>query len=649
MFEGDLGELNAAELVSALRGFDATRAHADVRILEAAVAFADLHAEPRRVAGPEGVPGMEQLTVYGGEGCPAVGEFAAAEFGAAHKVSSSAAAGIMSDALGLRHRLPRVWARVLAGQAEPWRACRIARASVALSLEAAGLVDRAVEKIIDRVGPERLKRIVEAALWQADPERAQRNAEERARARGVWVGRADYSGTNTLFIKAATGDVVRLDATITALADALKVLGDTDSLDQRRAKVTGWLADPEAALQLLEAARLLVESTPAPAPTPSRAEASRQAPARPGAVFGERGEWDQSFVPNFATTDLQEPPEDPPPNPIDDQPDEPGEPAGQSGRAAGFHGEATDPANSSLAERLASIKANARRAARSRAEFTNGNAADPTPPATQAGHANPTSPSADGRAAGRSSSRRGRFDLGAGSRTINIHLTDLTLATGDGVVRSEEIGPMLLTQVRELLGHDRVVVRPIIDLREKVSVDKYEIPNRIRERVVLRDLYCTFPWCTRRATRSLDLDHVIPYDKDGPPGQTSTENLTPRCRYHHRVRTHGGWTCTRLSTGTYEWTSPNGLRLIVDHTGTHLASPRPTTRHSPRPRPRRCPRPEANRNTSTRTRPRPPRRRPPQPQPQPDLDPGHLLNLNLTLNSKRGARRDGGLGGVHRN
>lgn len=134
-------------------------------------------------------------------------------------------------------------------------------------------------------------------------------------------------------------------------------------------------------------------------------------------------------------------------------------------------------------------------------------------------------------------------------------------------MRVEGIGPVLASLLREVLGHDKVVLKPVIDMNERVSVDAHEIPARIRERVLLRDLYCVFPWCTRRATRSMDLDHVVPYDDGGPPGQTITANLAPCCRYHHRLKTHGGWNYVVLTEGTYEWISPHGARFLVDHTG----------------------------------------------------------------------------------
>ncbi|MFC0624625.1 HNH endonuclease signature motif containing protein [Kribbella deserti] len=558
MFEGDLGGFEPAQVLSFAGEFSAFRERADVRILEVALAYADLHPEPRVpetppvlagvVAGPEGLPGMEHLKVYGGEGCPEVAEFAVADLGVALGISSAAAAGVMSDALGLRHRLPLVWARVLAGEARAWRACRIARASAALPKDAAALVDKAVEKIVNRVGPDRLKKIVNAALWTADPERAQRNAEEAARARGVWIGRSDEFGTNTLFVRAATGDVVRLNATISALARALRELGDTDSAAARQAKVIGWLADPEAAINLLAAARHLAGTEFDPVPPASSAAASA---AEGGSDGGDR----------FTRAALAD----------------------------------------RLPERLAELKARARSTARSRERLLNearlsspgagrtARAADavstpapggePGPPRDEADSASvavedlpaaAAPPAADlARPGGWTSAVR---DLGGGRRDLYVHLSDLTLASGEGVARVEGIGPMLFSQLREVFGHDQIVVKPLIDLNDRVSVDAYETPARIRERVVLRDLYCTFPWCGRRATRSIDLDHIVPYDPGGPPGQTSTDNLTPSCRYHHRLKTHGGWKVMRLPNGGLQWTSPYGTVVIVDHTGTRYGS-----------------------------------------------------------------------------
>ncbi len=104
------------------------------------------------------------------------------------------------------------------------------------------------------------------------------------------------------------------------------------------------------------------------------------------------------------------------------------------------------------------------------------------------------------------------------------------------------------------------------------------MPDRIAESVRLRDKTCVHPWCNRPARRC-DLDHVDPYvdpDDGGPPDQTSTQNLAPLCRLHHRMKTHGGWTYTILEPGTYLWRSPHGYTWLRDQHGTtDLTPPEP--------------------------------------------------------------------------
>src|SRR4051812_31119635 len=197
MFEGDLEELDTVDLLSAASEFGRVENRAGVRVLEAALVFADRHAvvlgEPR--------PGYEQIHVYGGDGCPGVAEFAPIEFGAVMRMSSGAAAALIGEALALRHRLPRIWAAVLAGNAVPWRARKIAHACLSLSLEAAAIVDRRVVGIVNTVTPGALKKIVTAALWEADPEAVKAQAEAAARIRGVFVAPSDDQGTKRIWVR----------------------------------------------------------------------------------------------------------------------------------------------------------------------------------------------------------------------------------------------------------------------------------------------------------------------------------------------------------------------------------------------------------------------------------------------------------------
>jgi hypothetical protein len=157
-----------------------------------------------------------------------------------------------------------------------------------------------------------------------------------------------------------------------------------------------------------------------------------------------------------------------------------------------------------------------------------------------------------------------------GQTEIVVHLTDLAAATGTGVVRAEAIGPMLAAQLTELIGHGPYTVKPVIDLNDAVSVDAYEIPTRIRDRVKLMYPAELFPYGNRETSSTIDLDHIEPYDPHGPTGQTSTANLAPLGRFSHRVKTHGrGWSVRRIDKQTLEWTTPHGFVFHVDPTGTH--------------------------------------------------------------------------------
>jgi hypothetical protein len=162
-----------------------------------------------------------------------------------------------------------------------------------------------------------------------------------------------------------------------------------------------------------------------------------------------------------------------------------------------------------------------------------------------------------------------------------VHLSQDALRSGDpnAPVRVENAGGQLLTagQIAEWCGRTdttKVTVKPVIDLNAHAGVDQYEVPDWLAERIQLRDRTCVHPWCHRPAKRC-DTDHIVPYDPDGPPGQTNTENLACLCRLHHRMKTHGGWTYTMLEPGVFLWRSPHGHTGLRDHTGTTDLTPPP--------------------------------------------------------------------------
>ncbi len=86
-----------------------------------------------------------------------------------------------------------------------------------------------------------------------------------------------------------------------------------------------------------------------------------------------------------------------------------------------------------------------------------------------------------------------------------------------------------------------------------------------RPNKVLRDFMlgvrpnCDYPGCSIPSSRC-DGEHTVPHDVGGPSDET---NVCPRCRRHHRCKTHAGWTVRTLPNGYLEWTTPAGSSRIV--------------------------------------------------------------------------------------
>ncbi|WP_136561694.1 HNH endonuclease signature motif containing protein [Nocardioides caeni] len=115
----------------------------------------------------------------------------------------------------------------------------------------------------------------------------------------------------------------------------------------------------------------------------------------------------------------------------------------------------------------------------------------------------------------------------------------LHLAPGSPIARMEGHGPVtrdyVRHPVRDIAGHVRV--QPVSDLNQTIAVDAYEIPHRLRQAVRLIHPGDVFPYAVN-LSREMDLDHQIPH---GEGGETSTDNLGPVTRSHHRIKTHDNW------------------------------------------------------------------------------------------------------------
>ena len=137
---------------------------------------------------PEGLPGRERPRRVGGAGTPAVADFCLASLGTALKTTAGGAARLLGDALDLRHRLPDTWAAVRAGQGPVYQARRVAYATRGLTKAQAGEVDARIGPRLGRVSFGRLQSLLEAYVYEADPDGADAAAEAAARERFVRLG-----------------------------------------------------------------------------------------------------------------------------------------------------------------------------------------------------------------------------------------------------------------------------------------------------------------------------------------------------------------------------------------------------------------------------------------------------------------------------
>ncbi len=160
---------------------------------------------------------------------------------------------------------------------------------------------------------------------------------------------------------------------------------------------------------------------------------------------------------------------------------------------------------------------------------------------------------------------------------IYVHLSDHAMNNGR-IGRCENTRtPISADQVRHWCNNTdtQVIIRPVIDLNEALATDAYTPTDAIREQVwatyppassplhqTIRT--CVFPRCTR-PSRTCDLDHITAHADGGP---TTSWNIAPLCRRHHRLKTHSAWTYHRTGPLSFLWTSPHGIHYPVDLTDT---------------------------------------------------------------------------------
>ena len=155
--------------------------------------------------------------------------------------------------------------------------------------------------------------------------------------------------------------------------------------------------------------------------------------------------------------------------------------------------------------------------------------------------------------------------------SVQIRVTvPLSTLQGQGDDHGELVGygPITAEQARELAADPesvwrRLVTEPLSGALLDVGTTRYRPPPSMVEHVIARHQYCQFPGCRTPAHRC-DLDHNEPHDPEHDSGPTSTANLGPKCRPHHRLKGLYGWNVTQYEDGTIVWTTPSGHLYVVE-------------------------------------------------------------------------------------
>ena len=199
---------------------------AERRKLRFAGHWADLHPATAESGVEEwGNAGrLDCAEAIGGEGTPLVAAFSAEPLAAALGISTASVLNLISAALDLRHRLPRIWSLVEALEVPTWKAKLVARRTHGLSVQAAAHVDAELAPLLGTRGAPTIERVVAEAIARFHPEEA---AETDRAAKAAWdvriqhPGPGEWAGTSWLEACADTLDLTRFGDLVADIARRL--------------------------------------------------------------------------------------------------------------------------------------------------------------------------------------------------------------------------------------------------------------------------------------------------------------------------------------------------------------------------------------------------------------------------------------------
>ncbi|MCW2813846.1 MAG: endonuclease [Nocardioides sp.] len=239
-------------LLAAVRAHRDSEAREQVAVLTAVLDWAAAHPASESDVLELLDPTEEPALHLAGPGAPMVGEYAALDL--AHSLGMTTDAGLayLGKALELRHRLPRLYARVARLEVPVWKAFRVADQTKALPMDGALFVDAKIAPFLHTCSFAQVDRTVDAARAAFDPDEAERLRIEAAEHRHatVWLHAARTTGTVEVTATLDAADALDLEQALRDGAQTLADLGSADMLDVRRSQALGELARGQASLDL---------------------------------------------------------------------------------------------------------------------------------------------------------------------------------------------------------------------------------------------------------------------------------------------------------------------------------------------------------------------------------------------------------------
>ncbi|MDO9457841.1 MAG: HNH endonuclease, partial [Nocardioides sp.] len=184
-------------LLESVRGACVETSQAEVNKLNAVLDWASVNGADAAEVADLLDPMVEPALHLAGPGAPMVGEYAALDLALSLGMSTDGGLAYLGKALELRHRLPRLYARVVRLEVQVWKAFRVAEQTIALPPDGATAVDQALAPFLHTCSFAQIDRAVDAARDEHDPLEAERRRQAAAEGRhaDVYLDGVSTSGT----------------------------------------------------------------------------------------------------------------------------------------------------------------------------------------------------------------------------------------------------------------------------------------------------------------------------------------------------------------------------------------------------------------------------------------------------------------------